>query len=129
LSPLQEIPAHAASRKVQNNDNKSTADPIGQTESQNSLYPDISAILQNDGLSKTSAPISGLANLQNPFGSTKTSEIKVTLKTEEEQQAAAREREEKEQRELEKTEILRRRDIRRKSLGKPSRIPVNEIPR
>ncbi|KAI9767137.1 MAG: hypothetical protein M1840_005926 [Geoglossum simile] len=116
LSPLQEIPAHATSRNIRNDDNK-FADPAKQTESHSSLYPDISAILRNDGLSENSAPVSGLANLQNPFGSTKANETKVTLKTEEEQQAAAREREEKEQRELEKTEILRRRDVRRKSLA------------
>ncbi|KAI9769163.1 MAG: hypothetical protein M1839_003798 [Geoglossum umbratile] len=127
LSPLKEIPAHAASRKVQNDGNpgRPTADPAWQTEGHASLYPDISAILRSDMLSKTSAPVSGLANLQNPFASTtatKTNETKVTLKTEEEQQAAARERWE-----LEKTEIQQRRDARRKSLGGfPSHPARNE---
>jgi hypothetical protein len=113
---------HASSRKVQEDDKPSgpAADPTEHVEGHGTLSSDISAVLHNDELSKAPAPVSGLANLQNPFMSTpatNVNETKVTLKTEEEQQAAARESEEKERRESEKNEILQRRDARRKSLG------------
>jgi hypothetical protein len=121
LSPLQEIPSHASSRKPQDDGGSGpTIEPTRQVEGHGGLYPHIPATLQNGETSKASAPVSGLSNLQNPFASTpatKANETKVTLKTEEEQQAAAREREEKEKREAERNEILQRRDARRKSLG------------
>ncbi|KAH0562670.1 hypothetical protein GP486_002653 [Trichoglossum hirsutum] len=122
LSPLQDIPSHTSSRKRKKDDEESgsTTDPTRQVETHSGLHPDIPSAMQNDRPSKASAPVSGLANLPNPFASTpatKANEMKVSLKTEEEQQAAAREREEKERREAEKNEILQRRDARRKSLA------------
>ena len=63
--------------------------------------------------------VSGADSLPNPFqveGSAAVNETRVTLRTEEEQHAAAREREERERKELEK-EINSRRDARRKSLA------------
>ncbi|KAH0537926.1 hypothetical protein FGG08_005408 [Glutinoglossum americanum] len=120
LSPLQEIPLHASIRKAQKDKSSDApaANPARQGEGHSSLYSDISAVFQHDGPSKASALVSGLANLQNPFAPTmRANETKITIKTEEEQQAAVREREEKEKRELEKNEILQRRDARRKSLA------------
>jgi kinetochore protein Spc7/SPC105 len=63
--------------------------------------------------------VTGTDNLPNPFeieGSAAVNETRVTLRTEEEQQAAAREREDKERQKLEK-EVNSRRDARRKSLA------------
>lgn len=70
--------------------------------------------------SKSSKPasVTGAENLPNPFGgdSSNSSGTKIALRTEEEQQAAAREREEGEKAALEK-EIKDRREARRKSLA------------
>jgi kinetochore protein Spc7/SPC105 len=68
-----------------------------------------------------SVPV-GTDNLSNPFDGFNPSSVlrngKVAVRTEEEQQTAAREREQREQREREKQAILDQRAARRKSMGK-----------
>ncbi|KAI0976574.1 hypothetical protein F4678DRAFT_413790 [Xylaria arbuscula] len=77
---------------------------------------------KSKGPSRKSPPsttVQGLEKLPNPFqndDSSSSSGTKVALRTEEEQQAAAKEREERERAELEK-EIKDRREARRKSLA------------
>lgn len=61
------------------------------------------------------APVTGAENLANPFAVLQPNTIAV--RTEEEQLAAAREREEKEKRDLQRQSILDQRAARRKSLG------------
>jgi kinetochore protein Spc7/SPC105 len=101
MPPLREIPAHISTRK---GSPKKATPP--QT-SENLIDFDI-------------APkITGTDSLPNPFeidSSTVVNETRVALRTEEDQQAAARAREEKEREELEK-EVISRRDARRKSLA------------
>jgi kinetochore protein Spc7/SPC105 len=101
MPPLREIPAHISTRK---------GSPKKTTPPKEDLLIDFNV----DG-----ATVTGADNLPNPFeieGSAAVNETRVTLRTEEEQQAAAREREEKEREELEK-EVNSRRDARRKSLA------------
>ncbi|KAK5631654.1 hypothetical protein RRF57_007368 [Xylaria bambusicola] len=76
---------------------------------------------KSKGSSRKSAPsgsVQGLEKLSNPFHNddSSSSGTKVALRTEEEQQAAAKEREERERAQLEK-EIKDRREARRKSLA------------
>jgi len=101
MPPLREIPAHISTRK---GSPKKATPP--QT-SENLIDFDI-------------APkITGTDSLPNPFeidSTTVVNETRVALRTEEDQQAAARAREEKEREELEK-EVISRRDARRKSLA------------
>lgn len=106
MPPLREIPAHISTRK--GSPKKATPPSAQKTENL------IDFELATPGLA-----ISGSEKLANPFevaGSPAVNETRVTLRTEEEQQAAAREREERERKELEK-EIISRRDARRKSLA------------
>lgn len=107
MPPLREIPAHISTRK--GSPKKATPQSAQMTEN-----------LIDFGIDLPSGPtISGTENLVNPFevtGSAAVNETRVTLRTEEEQQAAAREREDKEREELEK-EVISRRDARRKSLA------------
>lgn len=105
MPPLPEIPAHISTRK--GNPKKSTPPSAQKTE--NLIDFDVGP----------GARISGTDNLPNPFqveDNAAINETRVTLRTEEEQQAAAREREEKERKVLEK-EVISRRDARRKSLA------------
>ncbi|KAI9797691.1 MAG: hypothetical protein M1833_005352 [Piccolia ochrophora] len=100
LSPLREIPARSAKREEARkvDQNRPTDNPSG-----------------------SSVPVIGADMLANPFDgmahSGSTDSVKVDLRTEEQQQAAARDREEQEKRESEKKEILERREARRKSLA------------
>lgn len=103
IPPLREIPAHISTRRT--SPRKSTP-PTPQGD----LLIDFNV----DG-----PTVTGTDSLPNPFeieGSAAVHETRVTLRTEEEQQAAARDREEKERQELEK-EVNSRRDARRKSLA------------
>ncbi|KAG4434796.1 hypothetical protein IFR05_009731 [Cadophora sp. M221] len=105
MPPLREIPAHISTRKSP----KKTTPPSTQ-KTENLIDFDLDA---------PGATVSGAERLSNPFevsGSPAVNETRVTLRTEEEQQAAAREREEKERKELER-EVISRRDARRKSLA------------
>jgi kinetochore protein Spc7/SPC105 len=101
MPPLREIPAHISTRKG----SPKKATPPQTTE--NLIDFDI-------------APkITGSDSLPNPFEIDSTAavnETRVALRTEEDQQAAAKAREEKEREELEK-EVISRRDARRKSLA------------
>ena len=67
-------------------------------------------------------PVVGTDNLANPFDGFNPSSVprngKIAVRTEEEQQTAAMEREQREQREREKQAILDQRAARRKSMGK-----------
>ena len=107
IPPLREIPAHVSTRKT--SPKKSTPP--------NATQPDV---LIDFNIDASSGPrVTGTDNLPNPFqagGSAAVNETRITLRTEEEQQAAARERAEKEREELEK-EVKSRRDARRKSLA------------
>ncbi len=107
MPPLRDIPAHNPRRR---GSPKKTTPPSAQK----------SGNLIDFDFDPTPGPIvSGSDNLPNPFqveSSAAINETRVTLRTEEEQQAAARERDEKERAELEK-EISSRRDARRKSLA------------
>jgi kinetochore protein Spc7/SPC105 len=105
MPPLREIPAHISTRK---GSPKKTTPPSAREGK-----------LIDFDIDPPAATITGTHNLPNPFQvgtSPAINEIRVTLRTEEEQQAAAREREEKERKEMEK-EIMSRRDARRKSLA------------
>ncbi|KUJ23736.1 Spc7-domain-containing protein [Mollisia scopiformis] len=107
MPPLREIPAHISTRK--GSPKKPTPQSSQKTEN----------LIDFDFDLPSGPTISGTDRLANPFevgGSPAVNETRVTLRTEEEQQAAAREREEKERQELEK-EIISRRDARRKSLA------------
>ena len=116
LTPPKPIPPHASARK--RSPGKSTRSPSKQ----------IPPSSLNDSSSLSGAPqdggiaIAGADKLANPFEASfaiaqQEQDMRVPLRTEEEQQAAAEEREETERRELEKKDILERRDARRKSLG------------
>lgn len=103
MPPLREIPAHISTRK---GSPKKSTPPTPQV--------DLLIDFEIDG-----PTVSGGDRLPNPFeieGSAAVHETRVTLRTEEEQQTAAREREEKERETLEK-EVNSRRDARRKSLA------------
>ena len=107
MPPLREIPAHVSTRK---GSPKKTTPP--STKNSNTL-------IDFDVGTSTGPTVTGADSLPNPFqveGSAAVNETRVTLRTEEEQQAAAREREEKERLEMEK-DITARRDARRKSLA------------
>ncbi|KAE8443290.1 hypothetical protein EG329_002006 [Mollisiaceae sp. DMI_Dod_QoI] len=107
MPPLREIPAHISTRKG----SPKKATPPSAQKTENLIDFDIDL--------PSGPTITGTESLANPFevgGSAAVNETRVTLRTEEEQHAAAREREEKERQELEK-EIMSRRDARRKSLA------------
>jgi kinetochore protein Spc7/SPC105 len=90
---------------------KEKAQPFGS--------PDRSIVFNSTIASSDTASVSGITTLPNPFTSdtnTAVAETKVLLRTEEEQQAAAREREAKESSEME-VYINKRREARRKSLA------------
>ena len=107
MPPLREIPAHISTRKT--SPKKSTPPSAAASD-----------MLVDFSIDAPSVPtVTGGDSLPNPFqveGSAAVNETRVTLRTEEEQQAATRAREEKERRELE-NEIKSRRDARRKSLA------------
>lgn len=102
LSPLREIPLRRLDR----------APPSESKEAQGSSSiqhePPTSG---RDALLNTSAAANGAAEHSN----------RISVRTEEEQQAAAREREERVKREQEKSDILQRREARRKSMGERDR--------
>jgi len=103
MPPLREIPAHISARK-------GSPKKITPPSSRADLLIDFDI---------EGPTVTGTDNLVNPFeipGNAAINETRVTLRTEEEQQAAAREREEKDREELEK-EVNSRRDARRKSLA------------
>ncbi|CZT44728.1 related to spindle pole body protein [Rhynchosporium secalis] len=105
MPPLREIPAHISARRSP----KKTTPPSAQKTEK----------LIDFHLETPGATISGADVLANPFEvaiNPAVNETRVTLRTEEEQEAAARAREEKERKELEK-EVISRRDARRKSLA------------
>lgn len=107
MPPLREIPAHISTR--QGSPKKVT--PPSAHKTQNLIDFDVDPA--------PGPTVTGTESLVNPFevgGGTAMNETRVTLRTEEEQQAAAREREDKERAELEK-QIISRRDARRKSLA------------
>jgi len=117
LSPPKTIPPHASARK--NSPSKTRSSPSKQSQADgliNSSTPD-------ETTPKDSASVTGADRLSNPFeGSSVIAQhherdTRVALRTEEEQQVAVKEREEKARRELEKKDVLERRDARRKSLG------------
>lgn len=106
MPPLREIPAHKSARAA--SPKKSTL----QHGKENEV-----TVSSRDATSLTK--VTGADSLPNPFEIQERpapKETRVSLRTEEEQQAAARERDEKERRELEK-EVISRRDARRKSLA------------
>jgi len=111
LSPPKPIPPHASARG--RSPNKSRSSP--------SKIPKPVASYEPTG--SIAASVTGVERLSNPFEGSSTGarhsdeKTKVALKTEEEQQLATKERDENARRELEKKEILERRDARRKSLG------------
>ena len=101
MPPLREIPAHISTRKG----SPKKATPPQTTEK----------LIDFD----IAPSITGSDSLPNPFeidSGVAVNETRVALRTEEDQQAAARAREEKEREELEK-EVISRRDARRKSLA------------
>ncbi|TAQ84028.1 hypothetical protein B7494_g7648 [Chlorociboria aeruginascens] len=104
MPPLREIPAHISTRK--GSPNKSTP-PMPQVEN-----------LIDFDVEPSGPSVTGAENLPNPFNEDidAANETRVILRTEEEQQAAAREREEKEREAIER-DITSRRDARRKSLA------------
>jgi kinetochore protein Spc7/SPC105 len=107
MPPLREIPAHNSARKG----SPKNATPPSAKES--------NTLIDFDVGNPSGPTITGTDSLPNPFqveGSVTVNETRVTLRTEEEQQAAAREREEKERLEIEK-DVTARRDARRKSLA------------
>ncbi|KAG9234022.1 putative kinetochore protein spc7 [Amylocarpus encephaloides] len=107
IPPLGDIPAFAT--KIKGSPKKVTPQSANQTGN----------LIDFDIDPTQSTSITGAENLSNPFqvdGNPAVNDVRVTLKTEEEQQAAVREREEKERQELEK-EAISRRDARRKSLA------------
>ncbi|RDL31195.1 Uncharacterized protein BP5553_09984 [Venustampulla echinocandica] len=107
MPPLREIPAHISARK--GGPKKSTPPSAQKPE-------DLIDFALSPG---PGATITGADRLPNPFqmdGNPAVNETRVTLRTEEEQHSAARDRDEKERQELEK-EIISRRDARRKSLA------------
>lgn len=112
LSPPKPIPPHASARGRSPNKSRSSPSkiPIPVAPSEPTVC--------------VAASVTGVERLSNPFENSSSGarhsdgNTKVALRTEEEQQLAAKEREENSRRELEKKEILERRDARRKSLGK-----------
>ncbi|KAI9879596.1 MAG: hypothetical protein M1830_008046 [Pleopsidium flavum] len=117
LSPPKPIPPHTAARK--RSPSKIPLSPSKRNQARgpvNSSDPD-------EAIQKDAASVTEANRLSNPFeGSSviaqqQEQDTRVALRTEEEQQAAVKEREEKERRELEKKDILGRRDARRKSLA------------
>jgi kinetochore protein Spc7/SPC105 len=104
MPPLREIPAHISTRKG----SPKKATPHQESEK-----------LIDFDIDPPCLTITGSDSLANPFqveGIAAVNETRVALRTEEDQQAAARAREEKEREELEK-EVISRRDARRKSLA------------
>lgn len=104
MPPLREIPAHISTRK-------------GSPEK--ATPPQATQNLIDFDIDLSGPKITGSNSLPNPFeieGCAAVNETRVALRTEEDQQAAARAREEKEREELEK-EVISRRDARRKSLA------------
>ncbi|KAG0645464.1 NMS complex subunit spc7 [Hyphodiscus hymeniophilus] len=107
MPPLREIPAHISART---------------TSPKKSTLPSAAAsdVVIDFGIDTPTGPtVTGADSLPNPFrveDSAAVNETRVTLRTEEEQHAASREREERERKDLEK-EINSRRDARRKSLA------------
>ncbi|PQE13516.1 Spc7 kinetochore protein [Rutstroemia sp. NJR-2017a WRK4] len=107
MPPLRDIPAHNPNKRSSPRKSKTPTPPGPPSD----LLIDFSV--------DTSAKISGAETLPNPFHIDLTpsnGESRVSLKTEEEQQAASREREEKERAAMQK-EVDARRDARRKSLA------------
>ena len=110
LSPPKQIPPHTSSRK--------SSPAKAQRGSSPRKSPQKGR--PGDAAQSSSSPRqSGLENIPNPFDEPQLEALvekdlsegtKIAVRTEEEQQAAARERE--------KQDILERRDARRKSLGK-----------
>jgi kinetochore protein Spc7/SPC105 len=107
MPPLREIPAHVASRNV------SPRKPFPSSITTPTLNQNVLAKVQNN------ASVTGGADPPNDFaldGDAAAVETKVMLRTEEEQQIAAREREELERKAAEK-DLNSRREARRKSLA------------
>jgi kinetochore protein Spc7/SPC105 len=106
MPPLREIPAHISTRK---GSPKKVTPPSAQ-KTENLIDFEVEPMV--------GTTVTGMESLVNPFsiGGPATNETRVSLRTEEEQQTAAKEREEKERAELQK-EIISRRDARRKSLA------------
>ncbi|ODH38725.1 hypothetical protein ACO22_02198 [Paracoccidioides brasiliensis] len=115
VSPIRNIPSFEETRKrtpvrspERNSKSRQWNGPSGKGD-------------QHIGTSTPSACIVGTENLANPFDTFNPSSVmrhgKVAVRTEEEQQAAAREREENELLEREKQAILEHRAARRKSMA------------
>lgn len=110
LSPLRAIPPHASVRGRSPKKSRSSPSKIP--------IP----VVPHEVVGHGTASVTGVERLSNPFeesstGAHSNGNTTVALRTEEEQQLAAKEREENARRESEKNEILERRDARRKSLG------------
>jgi kinetochore protein Spc7/SPC105 len=104
LPPLQEIPAHVSARKASP---KKVQNKLGDSN------------LAKESPSATLPSESSTSDLPNPFSmeaNPAIAEMRVLLRTEEQQQAAAREREEKEALDAE-NDLTARREARRKSLA------------
>ena len=104
IQPLQEIPAHISTQK-------------GSPKKAQNKLGDLNAAQESPSATLTSG--SGPSGLPNPFAieaNPTITETRVLLRTEEQQQAAAREREEKEGLDTEK-DLTARREARRKSLA------------
>ena len=120
LSPPKPIPPHALARGRSPNKSRSSPSKIPKP------------VVPFESIGEGVATVIGVDRLSNPFeGSspgTRHSDgnTRVALRTEEEQQLAAKEREENARREFEKKEILERRDARRKSLGMSICYPSSE---
>ena len=110
LSPPKAIPPHPNPQKASHTKAKPSISPRKAVQK---------PAADDDGRDNTSLRQSGLENLPNPFdeprkepvaGQDALQETRVAVRTEEEQQAAVKERE--------RQEMINRRDARRKSLGK-----------
>jgi kinetochore protein Spc7/SPC105 len=107
LPPLRDIPPHSSLR------NSSPKKPNPPSNAHSNVESKRTSPTLN------TANVTGSETLPNPFSASDSAavgETRVMLRTEEEQQAAAREREAKEQEEVQK-DIVARRDARRKSLA------------
>ncbi|KAI9816066.1 MAG: hypothetical protein M1827_002058 [Pycnora praestabilis] len=124
LSPLRPIPSRNSKQQnpsTQTNEiTPQLPKKLHEMEHPQEILIDFSA--PDSHPSNSMIEISGSTSLPNPFVSEVTQpaqaqEARVALKTEEEQQAAVREREEQEKRDLDKQNMIERRDARRKSLA------------
>ncbi|KAI9712139.1 MAG: hypothetical protein M1812_006977 [Candelaria pacifica] len=114
FSPLRPIPSRRIPAKDEAGRAIIHAVPLPPSDG---LLIDVS--VPDNSPSKAAAPVLGVSTLSNPFDVAEAPSLptKVTLKTEEEQQAAVKERDDKERLEREQQDLVERRNARRKSLA------------